>query len=376
MKIFQSAAILLLFSFMAVPLYASAASAGTVRVILNDKQVALSKDVIVRNNRTYLPLRSLSENMGFKVRYEAASHTVSLARPETDIILALNRPDVTVNGVAKTNPDAPFVRNGTTYVPLRFIATATKANIEWNKKANEIAVKDQAFIHYADAKADYWVSFESGKVFISQDGKIRELTGANVKPLEQGSIETHYFGDRSLLLTVDDEHGAHMTIFHNRYQFLVKDGAVIKKSYYTYSGNYAIADFQKVKSNQSYLFDGNVLQLIDRQGRLSEAYDLNAITSETGSFVIDYVDPEFALVRPARNLQLIYVDLMDKSSEVLYRKLLTEEEQKLWESVDEAGDAYFVSTLLKLEKREGNTLYLRYRSPATEQTVHVEYRIQ
>ncbi|MGG4033869.1 stalk domain-containing protein [Paenibacillus cisolokensis] len=376
MKFCRNAGFLLLITFLVMPFYASAASAESVRVILNDKQISLSKDVIIRNNRTYLPLRSLSENMGFQVKYEAASRTVALTRPETEIILSLNRSDVVINGVRKTNSDIPFVRNGTTYVPLRFIVTATAADIKWDKKSNVITVNDKTFAHYSDARADYWVSFDSGKVYFSQNGKIRELAGANVKPLEQGSIKTHYFEDQSLLLTVDDEHGSHMTIFHNRYQFLVKDGQVIKKSYYTYSGNYAIADFQKVESDQQYLFDGNVLQLIDRQGRLSEEYDLNTITGETGTFIAEYVDPKFALVRPARNLQLVYIDLNDKSSEVLYRKLLTKEEQEYWESINDASDPYFVSTLLKLEKREGNTLHLSYRSPVTEKKVNVQYNIQ
>jgi len=375
MKKYQRITSLLLASFMIMSFFNSVASAESVGVIINSSRVSLSQDAIIKNNRTYLPLRSFSEHMGFKVRYDAASSSISLTRPKTELILELDQNVVTLNGISISNSDSPFIQNGTTYVPLRFIETATKGKIQWNKKTNEIIVTDEPFIHYSDAKADYWVSFESGKVYFSQEGEIHELNGANVKPLERGKIKTNYFGNQSHMLIVDDEHGAHLNIFHNRYQFLVKNGVVIESAYYTYSGNYTAADFQKVGWDQNYLFDGKILQLIDDSGTLSEKYNLNTITGEKGPFVLDYLDPEFALVRPASSLQLIYIDLNKESSEVLYQILLTEEEQKLWESVDDVGDSYFVSTLLKLEKRDGDTLHLSYRSPVTNKVVHGEYQV-
>ena len=48
-----------------------------------------------------------------------------------------------VNGAKKTSSDEPFIYNGKTYVPLRFISEALDKDVNWDSKNNRIDINDK-----------------------------------------------------------------------------------------------------------------------------------------------------------------------------------------------------------------------------------------
>ena len=48
-----------------------------------------------------------------------------------------------VNGAKKTSSDEPFIYNGKTFVPLRFISEALDKDVTWDSKNNRIDINDK-----------------------------------------------------------------------------------------------------------------------------------------------------------------------------------------------------------------------------------------
>lgn len=89
------------------------------------------QEPIIRNNRTMIPLRTLSEEMGYVVNWNSVKQEILVSNGLIEIILTVGSRDYTVNGVGKTMDIEPFVLNNSTMVPLRFIGEAFGHRLEW-----------------------------------------------------------------------------------------------------------------------------------------------------------------------------------------------------------------------------------------------------
>lgn len=83
------------------------------------------------NNRVMVPLRGVFEKMNASVEYDQTSHTVTTQSGGDTIRLTIGSRTATVNGSNLPVEVAPYTKDGSTMVPLRFISEAMKANVEW-----------------------------------------------------------------------------------------------------------------------------------------------------------------------------------------------------------------------------------------------------
>ncbi len=83
-------------------------------------------------SRVYVPVRILCEAMEASVDYDAATKTVSITRGATTLKLRIGVKTATVNGAAVALDASPYLENGSTYVPLRFVAENLMLKVEWN----------------------------------------------------------------------------------------------------------------------------------------------------------------------------------------------------------------------------------------------------
>lgn len=85
----------------------------------------------VANNRTYVPLRSLSEAFGADVKWMASSNTVKIELDSKTIIMQIGNLNYWVNGQRRFMDVAPEIQGSTgrSFVPVRFIAEAFGFNV-------------------------------------------------------------------------------------------------------------------------------------------------------------------------------------------------------------------------------------------------------
>ncbi len=105
---------------------------------------SMNADVVpfIRSDRTMVPIRFISEAFGAHVEWNEATREVTVINPSTEIKLAIDKADYTVNGEAKTMDVPAFIENDRTYIPLRAVAEGLGYNVYWNDGAIVISVKE------------------------------------------------------------------------------------------------------------------------------------------------------------------------------------------------------------------------------------------
>lgn len=94
--------------------------------------IASDVDAEIRNNRTMVPLRVISENLGAQVNW--SNSDVTLTKNDTQIILKLNSNTVMKNDKTVLLDVKPYIKNNRILVPVRFIAETFGCNVTYRNR--------------------------------------------------------------------------------------------------------------------------------------------------------------------------------------------------------------------------------------------------
>ena len=104
---------------------------------------AVTNDVspVIRNGRTMLPARFVAENLGAQVYWNASRpDEVVITKGNLRIVLTIGSSTAQVDGKAVTLDSAPYIEDGRTFCPVRFICETLGARVDWNEGAQEVIV--------------------------------------------------------------------------------------------------------------------------------------------------------------------------------------------------------------------------------------------
>ncbi|MGO8672466.1 MAG: copper amine oxidase N-terminal domain-containing protein [Capsulimonadaceae bacterium] len=92
------------------------------------------------NGAVLVPLRGVFQAMGASVDYNSNTHTIFARKGNATVVLPLGATVAAVNGEAQTLSQPAVVVDGTTLVPLRFIAEALGGYVEWHEADESVAI--------------------------------------------------------------------------------------------------------------------------------------------------------------------------------------------------------------------------------------------
>lgn len=141
----QLALLTLLSSMLAV--FAGAVQATAEPSIVVDGQKLEFKGgarVETIDGHVMIPIRMVTENLGFQVGWDAQNRVVSIAEGSRAINLTVGSKSALVNGVEKSLMVAPVVKNGVTGVPLRFVSEQMGMIVDWNDATKTVSVNRPA----------------------------------------------------------------------------------------------------------------------------------------------------------------------------------------------------------------------------------------
>ena len=128
MKRFLLSIMLLCFALpitaFAAELQYTALYVGSNKAFVNDVEKQIDEQnrdvtVFVENDRSYVPVRFISENYGGGVEWIPKTQTVNITFEDRTISLTIGKPEITINGETTKLDVAPIVRNDRTFLPLR-----------------------------------------------------------------------------------------------------------------------------------------------------------------------------------------------------------------------------------------------------------------
>jgi hypothetical protein len=106
-----------------------------------EKQPQLSFPPYISNGRTMVPLRVISEAFGAGVEWNGTTKTVTITLGDTEIKMTIDQPIALVNGVETLLDAPPEIREGSTFVPISFIANTFGATVEWNANTQTATIR-------------------------------------------------------------------------------------------------------------------------------------------------------------------------------------------------------------------------------------------
>ncbi len=90
--------------------------------------------------RTLVPVRFISEAIGAEVNWEPKTRQATITDERKQIILTIGSRDVLVNGEKQTIDCAATIYSDRTYVPLRFVSETLEAQVDYNEETREITI--------------------------------------------------------------------------------------------------------------------------------------------------------------------------------------------------------------------------------------------
>ncbi|MGB9694115.1 MAG: stalk domain-containing protein, partial [Fervidobacterium sp.] len=92
------------------------------------------------SGRTLVPVRFISEYLGFEVSWDPVSRQVTIKGSNKNIILTIGSKTAYINGTPNEMDVAPTISNSRTFVPLRFISEMMGYNVNWDSKTQAITI--------------------------------------------------------------------------------------------------------------------------------------------------------------------------------------------------------------------------------------------
>ena len=105
---------------------------GSTAATRNDAAVTLDTTPLSRGGRMMLPIRFVAEAFGAAVGWDGDTATATVAAGDTVITVQIGAGQIFVNGNAVPLDTAAFIEGGRTYLPVRAIADALGAAVEWD----------------------------------------------------------------------------------------------------------------------------------------------------------------------------------------------------------------------------------------------------
>lgn len=183
------------------------------------------------SGRTMIPIRFVSESLGAEVKWDDNTRTITILKGNNEIKLIIGENHATVNGNELILDSEVFIKDGRTYVPLRFVSEALGANVEWdgNSQTAIIDTEEQDIIKYLTGIQESLnkfldineliqiedIDYDKLVTIINDNDVLKQLDNiieqvVSIKPSSESLISTH----NSLITAIGNERQAFQEIIN------------------------------------------------------------------------------------------------------------------------------------------------------------------
>lgn len=110
-----------------------------IRVLLDGKTLTFDQPPIIQNNRVMVPMRVIFEELGATVHWDSRTNGITATKTGTTVSLVINNSNARINGQVNQLDSPAIIRNGRTLVPIRFVSEALGASVQWDS-TNRIVI--------------------------------------------------------------------------------------------------------------------------------------------------------------------------------------------------------------------------------------------
>jgi len=113
----------------------------SIKVFVNGEKLAFDVEPFIESGRTLVPIRRIFEAFGATVEWNEQTQTATVMKENENISFTINDNMAVINGVnEQMEVAAKIVDGGRTVVPLRFLSEALGYNVEWDGVTQTIQI--------------------------------------------------------------------------------------------------------------------------------------------------------------------------------------------------------------------------------------------
>lgn len=162
------------------------ASSYSAKIFLDGNELNLSSNLKVEviKGTTMVPIRVISENLGYSVKWNKAAQKVTVTGEGSTVEMVVGSKYATIGGQREEMRMAPLLRGGTTLVPIRFLSEQMGLKVSWDNVKKEVYLitpTPEGSNPVTEPAAINGISFSENRLLVAVNGsikpKVMKLTG-------------------------------------------------------------------------------------------------------------------------------------------------------------------------------------------------------
>ncbi len=126
----------------AAPKTAMVLTIGEKNATINGETVTNDVAPIILQDRTLIPIRFVAEAFGATVEWNETARAVNVTLGDVMVSLIVGEGFAVVNGEVKELDCASFIENDRTYLPVRFVMESLGLKVEWNESTRQVLIEN------------------------------------------------------------------------------------------------------------------------------------------------------------------------------------------------------------------------------------------
>ncbi len=166
-----------------------------IKLWINNQYIKTDVPPEIYNSRTYVPVRIVSEILGYNVEWINETREIKITNSSTTLILKVGSKDYKINNQTKKSDVEPFILNGRTLVPIRLIAESFNQAINWDNKNRTVAIgNNYENVIYEKATVTKVIDGDTITVDINGNTQNVRLIGVNTPETKHPKKGVEYYG--------------------------------------------------------------------------------------------------------------------------------------------------------------------------------------
>lgn len=115
---------------------------NSISILVNNSKIYSDVEPFITNGTTYVPLRFISQALNTdSISWNQNSQSVTIKKDGDILNFFINKNYAFINNTRKTINGTPVIKNNRTFVPLRIISENLDAKVNWNKNTRTVLIK-------------------------------------------------------------------------------------------------------------------------------------------------------------------------------------------------------------------------------------------